>query len=114
MRKLTFRPSAKDDLDNLYHYIAESSGSRETAIGYVRRIENSCRRLAAFPESGHRRDDLRAGLRILSFERRVVIAYTVLQTGDVEIGRVFYGGRDYEALVGTDESQERDMGEETA
>jgi plasmid stabilization system protein ParE len=32
-------------------------------------------------------------------ERRIVIAYKVLPSGDVEIGRIFYGGRDYEALI---------------
>ena len=45
------------------------------------------------------RDDLRPGVPILGFERWVVIVYTVLSSGDVEIGRVFYGGRDYETLV---------------
>jgi plasmid stabilization system protein ParE len=45
------------------------------------------------------RDDLRLGVRIVTFERRVVIAYMILPSGDVEIGRFFYGGRDYEAIV---------------
>ena len=55
--------------------------------------------LAAFPERGTRRDDVRSGLWIIGFERRVVIAYMILDTGDVEIGRIFYGGRDYEAIM---------------
>jgi plasmid stabilization system protein ParE len=38
-------------------------------------------------------------VRIVTFERRVVIAYTILPSGDVEIGRFFYGGRDYEAIM---------------
>jgi plasmid stabilization system protein ParE len=29
----------------------------------------------------------------------VVIAYKILASGDIEIGRVFYGGRNYEALL---------------
>lgn len=45
------------------------------------------------------RNDLRPGVRIVTFERRVVIAYTILPSGDVEIGRFFYGGRDYEAIM---------------
>ena len=41
----------------------------------------------------------RPGLWIIGFERRVVIAYMILDTGDVEIGRIFYGGRDCEAIM---------------
>jgi len=43
------------------------------------------------------------GIRILTFERRVVIAYATLPSGDIEIGRFFYGGRDYEAIIGSDQ-----------
>jgi plasmid stabilization system protein ParE len=43
-------------------------------------------------------------VRILGFERRVIIVYMVLPSGNVEIGRVFYGGRDYESLI-DDESE---------
>jgi toxin ParE1/3/4 len=46
-----------------------------------------------FPERGRRRDDLRPGLRIIGFGRRVTIAFHV--TGDrITIDRVLYGGRD--------------------
>jgi toxin ParE1/3/4 len=99
VRNLLLRPAAEADLIELYHYIAGQSGSHERPIGYIRRIRASCEKLKAFPESGRRRDDLRPGVRILGFERRVVIVYMVLPSGDVEIGRVFYGGRDYEALI---------------
>lgn len=99
MRSLLLRPAAEDDLTELYRYIAEQSGSRERAIGYIRRIRAACENLKTFPEVGRVRDDLRPGVRILGFERRIVIVYTVLSSGDVEIGRVFYGGRDYEALI---------------
>jgi toxin ParE1/3/4 len=61
-----------------------------------------CENLASFPERGRQRDDLRRGLWVIGFERRVVSAYTILDTGDVEIGRIFYGGRDYEAIMRDD------------
>jgi len=96
---LLLRPAAEADLAELYHYIAEQSGSPERAIGYIRRIRATCEKLRKFPEIGRQRDDLRPGTRILGFERRVVIVYLLLPSGDVEIGRVFYGGRDYEALI---------------
>jgi toxin ParE1/3/4 len=99
LRKLLLRPSAEADLTKLYHGITERSGSSETAIGYIRRIRAWCETLLTFPEAGRRRDDLRTGVRILAFEWRVVIAYMILPSGDIEIGRVFYGGRNYEALM---------------
>jgi len=99
LSKVVFRPAAEADLTEIYQYITDRSGRPQTAIGYIRRIRTYCETLASFPERGRRRDDLRRGLRVVGFERRVVIAYMVLDTGEVEIGRIFYGGRNYEALL---------------
>jgi toxin ParE1/3/4 len=97
--RLLLRPAAEDDLTQIRHYIAEASGSPERAIAYVRRIREWCEHLKTFPQAGRARDDLRPGVRIIAFERRVAIAYVILPSGDVEIGRFFYGGRDYEAII---------------
>ena len=102
MPDLLLRPLAEADLADIYHYIAEQSRSPETAIRYIRRIRAHCESLLTFPEMGRARDDLRPGLRIIAFERRVTVAFMIWPSGDVEIGRVFYGGRDYEALVRED------------
>jgi len=99
VRKLLLRPTAEADLEDIYRYIAERSGNPDTAIGYVRRIREWCEHLLTFPNAGRARDDLRPGVRLTSFERRVVIVYRVLPSDDVEIGRVFYGGRNYEAII---------------
>jgi plasmid stabilization system protein ParE len=98
-RKLTFRPLAEEDLTQLYLYIAEQSGYPERAIDYVRRLRDFCESLVAFPKRGLQRNDLRPGLWVAGFEKRVAIAYMIQANGDVEIGRVFYGGRDYETLL---------------
>lgn len=103
-RKVVLRPAAETDLTELYHYITARSGYPARAIAYIRRIRAYCETLASFPERGRRRDDLRPGLWIIGFERRVMIAYKVLDTGDVEIGRIFYGGQDYEAIIRDDEA----------
>jgi toxin ParE1/3/4 len=97
-RNLVLRPAAEADLTELYHGIAERSGSPQTAILYIRRIRASCETLLTFPECGRARDDLRPGIRVFGFEKRVVIVYKILPSGDVEIGRFFYGGQDYEAI----------------
>ena len=98
--ELLLRPAAEEDLAQIARYIAEASGSADRALDYVRRIREWCNHLKTFPQAGRARDDLRPGVRIVAFERRVVIAYTILGSGDVEIGRFFHGGRDYEAIMG--------------
>src|SRR4030088_3019101 len=47
-----------------------------------------------FPERGTRRDDLRPGLRVTGFERRVTIAFHVTAEA-VIIDRILYGGHDF-------------------
>jgi toxin ParE1/3/4 len=101
-RRAILRPAARRDLAELYAYIRDERGDPEIAVGYVRRIRIFCESLATFPERGTRRDDIRPGLRIVGFERRVVLAFSVTHE-TVVIGRIFYGGRDYEALLGIDE-----------
>jgi toxin ParE1/3/4 len=92
--KVVFRADAVADLTALYDYIAEQS-SPETAIGYIRRIQETCMGLATFPERGSRRDDIYPGLRVIGFERRVSIVFRVLKTR-VEIVTIAYCGRDFE------------------
>jgi toxin ParE1/3/4 len=93
-RTVVFTPEARDDLFDLYDYIAEHSSPRR-ALGYISRIEQSCMSLETFPERGTLRDDLRPGLRVMGFERRVLIAFRV-NDGSVAILRILYGGRSVE------------------
>ena len=90
--KVSFSPEARADLINLYDFIAEQSG-KARALAYIERIERWCLGLSTFPERGIKRDDLAAGLRILGFERRAVIAFSVSGNA-VIILRILYGGRD--------------------
>lgn len=93
---MVFAPQAGGDLRDLYLFIADRSG-RSRVIGYLGRIEAYCRTLSDFPERGTRRDDLRPGLRVVGFEKRVTIAFRVT-SGRVTIYRVLYGGRSLGAL----------------
>ncbi len=56
-----------------------------------------------FPHRGKPRDDIRPGLRTVGFRRRVVVAFAVLDR-DVVIVGVFYGGRDYTAVLSGSEA----------
>lgn len=95
--EVVFAPEAQLDLLDLYDTVAEAGGG-ERALAYVERIQAACLRLAVFPERGTRRDDVRPGLRVIGFERRVVIAFHV-GAGRVTIDRVLYGGRDLRTVL---------------
>ena len=99
--KVRFLAAAEADLFSLYEYIAEQSGL-DVAAGYVDRIEAACLALQQSPERGTRRDDIRPGLRTLGFERRATIVFRVRRT-EVVIARIFYGGRDFESLLRSEE-----------
>ena len=89
---VVFTPESQADLLTLYDTVAEDGGSQR-ALDYVERVEAACLRLGTFPERGARRDDVRPGLRVIGFERRVAIAFHIA-AGRVVIDRVLYGGRD--------------------
>lgn len=96
-RFVEFSPEALEDLRGLYDWIADAAGS-DRALGYLERIETFCRGMAIAAERGHARDDIRPGLRVVGFERRIAIAFTVSETR-VTILRLFYGGRDWEEAL---------------
>ncbi len=74
--RIVFTPEARDDLVELYDYIAEH-GNPERAIAYIERIEKACMSLQTLPNRGTLREDLRRGLRVMGFERRALIAFQV-------------------------------------
>lgn len=99
-REVLFAPEAEEDVLSLYNYIAARSGAAR-ARDYAERIIAHCRGFAIFPERGTRRDDLRPGLRIAGFERRVTIAFHLTEEA-VIIDRILYGDRDLSAAFETE------------
>ena len=89
---VAFHPLAFSDLEALDDFIARDSPER--AASFVGRIRQFCESLAEFPERGRLREDFGAGIRTLSFERRIVVAYR-LERRTVVVLRVFYAGQDY-------------------
>lgn len=67
---------AIEDLIALHRWVS-AEANIPTADGYLARIEERIAALADFPDRGSPRDDLIAGLRTLTFERRLLIAYSV-------------------------------------
>jgi len=93
-RRVVFAPEARTDLLNIYDWIAGAI-SPAVAIGYIERLEAWCMRFDIASERGRARHDLRPGLRVVGFERRLTVAFTVSEDR-VTILRLFHGGRDWE------------------
>lgn len=98
--RVVFSPEAEEQLIELYRYIARAA-SATIAKRFTDAIVAHCEDFADLPLRGRQRDDIRRGLRITSFRRRVVIAYAVFSEV-VTIFGVFYGGQDFETLLRED------------
>jgi toxin ParE1/3/4 len=97
-RTVVFAPEAQRDLLAIGDWIAERAGV-EIALAYVERLEDYCMGFERHGERGHRRDDIRPGLRITGFQRRVTIAFTVSEA-EVTILGLYYGGRSWLVALG--------------
>ena len=71
---VVYSPRARDHLNAIYDYIAEHAGA-DIARRYTKQIEEKCDGLQNFPLRGTSRDDIRPGLRIVGYRRRVAIIY---------------------------------------
>lgn len=92
VRAVVFAPEAEQDPLALYDRIADSASSG-VAMGYLSRLKVWLTTFSTASERGTRRNDIRPGLRIIGFERRITVAFTVTHA-EVVIQRVFYGGQD--------------------
>lgn len=96
-RIVEFTDAARDDLFNLYDWIA-AAANPNTALNYIEGIEEFCLGFDLASERGTERPDIRKGLRIIGYKRRVTIAFTV-QDNRVIILRLFYGGQNWTQLL---------------
>ncbi len=90
--KIKWHSDARDDLYALYFWIAEQAGD-EIAYRYTARIEKHTETLTQFPARGTPRDDLVAGLRTITYRKRTVITYQIVDQV-IEILGISHGGRD--------------------
>jgi toxin ParE1/3/4 len=65
MKTLVISDKAYDDLLQILRYIARDKP--QVAVKFVDKLEAQCEFLACFPDSGTRRDDLAADLRVFTF-----------------------------------------------
>jgi toxin ParE1/3/4 len=93
-RQVLFAPEAEEDLQRLYEWIAERAGAI-AAIRFIDKVESFCSSFDLASERGQRRDDIRPGLRVAGFERRLTVAF-VVDENSVTILRVFARGRNWQ------------------
>ena len=97
---VVFTPEAQEQLAAIYRHIA-AAASPAIAERYVGAVITYCEGLQTFPHRGTCRDDIRPGLRVTNYKKRVAIAFDV-DAERVSILGVFYGGQNYEAAFQTD------------
>ena len=98
--RVIFTPEAEEHLAALYHYITHAA-SPDIAARYTESIVSYCENMHTFLLRGNKRDDVRPGLRITNYKKRVVIAFDVT-TDQVSIIGVFYGGQDFKTILQDD------------
>lgn len=96
--RIVVTPEARDQIDQLYRYIASAAHDADTALRFVDRLLDHIATLAEFPQRGTPREDIHHGLRTIPWKRRATVAY-VVEERDVVIVGVFYAGRDMEGLL---------------
>ena len=93
-------PDAIKDLAGIYEYIADKSGFPERAWAHVEKLRQKCGELETAPLRGRQRNDLMQNLRVAPIDTKAVVAFIVdEEKRAVLVLNIFYGGRDYEALM---------------
>ncbi|MDR1427567.1 MAG: type II toxin-antitoxin system RelE/ParE family toxin [Bifidobacteriaceae bacterium] len=96
--RVKWSDEALGHLDALWDHVPDA-GSPLSADRFTEAIVARCQRLADFPYLGKARGDIRPGLRILGYKKRITIAFTVLDNGTVAIAGIFYAGCDWQTIL---------------
>lgn len=102
---MTYSPAARDDLREIYTYIAFQLKVRQTASNQVSRIGKEIRTLDRVPERFPLVDWepwLSMAMRKVSVGNYVVFYRVDKEAQTVTVIRIFYGGRNIEGIVAAD------------
>ncbi|PDT02805.1 plasmid stabilization protein [Rhizobium chutanense] len=100
--RIRLTDEAELDLARIYRFVRKKSASSAAARDYVARIKTFVNGFDTYPEQGSIRGQVRPGLRIVGFERRISVAFVVEPT-EVVILRILYAGQQFKS----DESDSR-------
>jgi toxin ParE1/3/4 len=99
--RINFSPEAERQLNDLDDWIAARS-TADIARVFVSAILEHIDSVLVFPFAGRARDDVRPGMRTITYKKRTLIAYEVDESsGDlvVNVVGVFHGGQNWEAAL---------------
>ena len=106
-RQVFYSPAARTDLTNILRWIA-AAGAPQSGLLYVERIERFVDGLDLASERGRSREEVRPGMRVAAFERRVMVAYRADDVS-VTILRIFYGGQNWERAMSEEPEKDDDV-----
>ncbi|WP_352169367.1 type II toxin-antitoxin system RelE/ParE family toxin [Proteiniborus sp. MB09-C3] len=102
MYKIMRTDKAEDQLRDIIYYIADDSGSVDTALKYLDKIEESINRLKEFPNSGSipRYSILKKQGYIIVFVEKHLIFYKVSEENKmIIVYAIVDGRREYRNLI---------------
>lgn len=102
MPVVLLRPRARDDITDIWDYIADDSELQADA--FVDRLDAKFQLLARQPELGRVREELSPGLRSFPLGRYVIF-YESISDG-IAVVRVLHSARDLDAQFSSDDLQE--------
>lgn len=88
--KLFLSRRAKEDLLEIWEYIAEHDG--QAADNYIDHLRNRALELLLFPELGRMREEIYSGVRSLLSKNHLL--FYRIQGDEVQILRILHGSRD--------------------
>jgi len=94
MATLIFAPSARQDLLDIFDFIARDKPL--AAAEWIERVEDKCRLIATNPEMGERRAEFGKSVRSRVLGRYVIYYRPI--SGGIEVARVVAGERDIRSL----------------
>ncbi len=101
MHKLRYLPQAERDLLSNGQYIARESGSTQTALDSIDKLDEQCVKLAAMGgKIGHPRPALREGIRSFVYGNYVI--FFAYEGEYITVASIIEGHRDIEAIFAED------------
>jgi len=94
MARVFRRPQARDDIDDIWNYIADDNIN--AADNWLDKLDEQFALLTLQPLMGRARDELAAGIRSFPFGRYMIF-YLPLPNG-IDVVRVLHSARDVSAL----------------
>lgn len=94
MARVFRRPQARDDIDDIWNYIADDNIN--AADNWLDKLDEQFALLTLQPLMGRARDELAAGIRSFPFARYMIF-YLPLPNG-IDVVRVLHSARDVSAL----------------